>query len=85
MKKSILFISIISLISVSIVALILFINRNKNELTINDGSNNEIIESNSSIEEEEILDENITESIEDDASGVQDNDSSIHKSNKDDL
>ena len=70
MKKSILFISIISLISVSIVALILFINRNKNELTINDGSNNEIIESNSSIEEEEILDENITESIEDDASGV---------------
>lgn len=85
MKKSILFISIISLISVSIVALILFINRNKNELTINDGSNNEIIESNSSIEEEEILDENITESIEDDASGVQDNDSSIHNSNKDDL
>lgn len=85
MKKSILFISIISLISVSIVALILFINRNKNELTINDGSNNEIIESNSSIEEEEILDENITESIEDDASGVQDNDSSIHNSNKNDL
>ena len=85
MKKSILFISIISLISVSIVALILFINRNKNELTINDGSNNEIIESNSSIEEEEILDENITESIEDDASGVQDNDSSIHNSNKNDM
>ena len=85
MKKRILFISIISLISVSIVALILFINRNKNELTINDGSNNEIIESNSSIEEEEILDENITESIEDDASGVQDNDSSIHNSNKNDL
>ena len=85
MKKSILFISIISLISVSIVALILFINRNKNELTINDGSNNEIIESNSSIEEEEILDESITESIEDDASGVQDNDSSIHNSNKNDL
>ena len=85
MKKSILFISIISLISVSIVALILFINRNKNELTINDGSNNEIIESNSSIEEEEILDENITESIEGDASGVQDNDSSIHNSNKNDM
>ena len=85
MKKSILFISIISLISVSIVALILFINRNKNELTINDGSNNEIIESNSSIEEEEILDESITESIEDDASGVQDNDSSIHNSNKNDM
>ena len=85
MKKSILFISIMSLISVSIVALILFINRNKNELTINDGSNNEIIESNSSIEEEEILDENITESIKDDASGVQDNDSSIHNSNKNDL
>ena len=85
MKKSILFISIISLISVSIVALILFINRNKNELTINDGSNNEIIESNSSIEEEEILDENITEIIEDNASGVQDNDSSIHNSNKNDL
>lgn len=42
MKKSIIFISIISLISVSIVTLVLFMNKNKNELTISAGGKNEI-------------------------------------------
>ena len=86
MKKKIIILSVVSLVSVSVLTLILFINRNTNEITMNDDNKHEIIESNSSIEkEEEKLDENITESSKDNASGVEDNDSSIYNSNKNDL
>ncbi len=85
MKKIIISLSIVSLISVSILGLILLNNRNKNELTMNDENKNEIVESNNSIEEEEILDENITEDIENKSSGVEDNNSSIYNSNKNDM
>ncbi len=86
MKKIIISLSIVSLISVSILGLILLNNRNKNEFTMNDENKNEIVESNNSIkEEEEILDENITEDIENKSSGVEDNDSSIYNSNKNDM
>lgn len=86
MKKIIKSLSIVSLISVGILGLILLNNRNKNEFTMNDENKNEIVESNNSIEEEEeILDENITEDIENKSSGVEDNDSSIYNSNKNDM
>ncbi len=86
MKKLFISLSIVSLISVSILGLILLNNRNKNEFTMNDENKNEIVESNNSIEEEEeILDENITENIENKSSGVEDNDSSIYNSNKNDM
>ena len=86
MKKIIISLSIVSLISVSILGLILLNNRNKKEFTMNDENKNEIVESNNSIEEEEeILDESITENIENKSSGVEDSDSSIHNSNKNDM
>ncbi len=86
MKKIIISLSIVSLISVSILGLILLNNRNKKEFTMNDENKNEIVESNNSMEEEEeILDENITEDIENKSSGVEDNDSSIYNSNKNDM
>lgn len=86
MKKIFILLSIVSLISVSIFIYFLSINRNKNEFIVKDENKNGIIESNNSIEEEEeILDENITESIKDNVSGAEDNVYSIHNSNKNDL
>ena len=86
MKKVLISLSVISLISVTVLVFILSIDRNKVELTVNDENENQIIESNNSIEEEEeILDENITEDIENKSSGVEDNDSSIYNSNKNDM
>ena len=86
MKKLFISLSIISLISVSILVFVLFNNRNKNDFTMNDENKNEIIESNNSIEEEEeILDESITdndESIKSDSNVIHSNDLPTNKNNK---
>ena len=86
MKKIIISLSIVSLISVSILFFILLNNGNKNKITMNDENKNELIESNNSIkEEEEILDESITdisENIESDSSVIHNDDVSSNKNNK---
>ncbi len=86
MKKLFISLSIVSLISVSILVFVLLNNRNKNDLTMNDENKNEIIESNNSIEEEEeILDESITdndESIKSDSNVIHSNDLPTNKNNK---
>ena len=86
MKKILISLSIVSLISVSILFFILLNNGNKNKITMNDENKNELIESNNSIkEEEEILDESITdisENIESDSSVIHNDDVSSNKNNK---
>ena len=86
MKKILISLSIVSLISVSILFFILLNNGNKNKITMNDENKNELIESNNSIkEEEEILDESITdisENIESDSSVIHNNDVPSNKNNK---
>lgn len=65
MKKILISLSVISLIFVTVLVFILSIDRNNVELTVNDENENQIIESNNSIEEEEeILDESITDNNE---------------------
>ena len=86
MKKILISLSIVSLISVSILFFILLNNGNKNKITMNDENKNELIESNNSIkEEEEILDESITdisENIESDSSVIHNDDVPSNKNNK---
>ena len=86
MKKILISLSVISLISVTVLVFILSIDRNKVELTVNDENENQIIESNNSIEEEEeILDESITdnnENIESDSNVIHNNDIPSNKNNK---
>ena len=86
MKKILISLSIVSLISVSILFFILLNNGNKNKITMNDENKNELIESDNSIkEEEEILDESITdisENIESDSSVIHNDDVSSNKNNK---
>ena len=86
MKKVLISLSVISLISVTILVIILSISRNKVELTVNDESEKEIIESNNSIEEEEeILDEGITdnnENIESDNDVIHNDDRPSNKNNQ---
>ena len=86
MKKILISLSIVSLISVSILFFILLNNGNKNKITMNDENKNELIESNNSIkEEEEILDESITdisENIESDNSVIHNDDVPSNKNNK---
>ena len=86
MKKVLISLSVISLISVTILVIILSISRNKVELTVNDESEKEIIESNNSIEEEEeILDEGITdnnENIESDIDVIHNDDRPSNKNNQ---
>lgn len=86
MKKVLISLSVISLISVTILVIILSISRNNVELTVNDESEKEIIESNNSIEEEEeILDEGITdnnENIESDIDVIHNDDRPSNKNNQ---